>query len=225
MAIRLELAGRAAASAALLTAALLAGACGGAEGTAAQAARESEAARAPADTGVATFAGGCFWCMEPPFDELDGVLSTTSGYTGGHVENPTYEEVSAGGTGHLESVRIEYDPERIGYDELLHVFWRNVDPTDAGGQFCDRGSQYRTAIFYHTEEQRRAAEESKRELRSSGRLPAPVVTEIVPAGEFYPAEGYHQNYYQEHPIRYKFYRTTCGRDRRLRELWGEEAPH
>lgn len=211
------------APAALVASALLAWACGGAEGSGTPTSGQDGATDAPAprDTAVATFAGGCFWCMEPPFDELDGVLSTTSGYTGGRLENPTYDQVSSGETGHLEAVRIEYDPERIGYDALLHVFWRNVDPTDAGGQFCDRGSQYLTAIFYHTEEQKRAAEASRRELETSGRLPAPVVTEVVPAGDFYRAEDYHQDYYREHPIRYKFYRTTCGRDRRLRQLWGE----
>jgi peptide-methionine (S)-S-oxide reductase len=168
----------------------------------------------------ATFAGGCFWCMEPPFDELDGVVSTTSGYTGGHVEAPTYEQVSSGATGHLEAVQVEYDPERIDYATLLEVFWRNVDPTDADGQFCDRGYQYTTAIFYHTDGQQRLAEASKQELDASGRLPGPIVTEVRPAATFYPAEAYHQDYYVNHPLRYKFYRTTCGRDRVLKRLWG-----
>ena len=171
----------------------------------------------------ATFAGGCFWCMEPPFDKLEGVVSTTSGYTGGHVQNPSYEQVSSGGTGHMESVQILFDTKKVTYSQLLDVFWRNVDPTDAGGQFCDRGSQYRSAIFYHTEEQRQIAEASKRELEASGRLPKPVVTEIRPASTFYPAEEYHQDYYKKNPIRYKLYRLGCGRDRVLKRLWGEST--
>jgi len=174
----------------------------------------------PEVTATAIFAGGCFWCMEHPFDELDGVLSTTSGYTGGHVVSPTYEQVSSGTTGHAEAVRVLYDPAKIGYDKLLEVFWHNVDPLDAGGQFCDRGSQYRTGIFYTTEEQRQLAEQSKAALESSGRLSAPIVTEIVEAGPFYPAEDYHQDYYKTNPVRYKFYRFTCGRDQRLEEVWG-----
>jgi peptide-methionine (S)-S-oxide reductase len=167
----------------------------------------------------ATFAGGCFWCMEPPFDELDGVAATIPGYTGGDAPNPTYEEVSSGTTGHLEAVQVLYDPERVSYDTLLDVFWRNVDPLDAGGQFCDRGPQYRTAIFYHDETQRRAAEASKRRLEAERGWAGRIATEIRPAGPFYPAEEYHQDYYRKNPIRYKFYRTGCGRDRRLRELW------
>jgi peptide-methionine (S)-S-oxide reductase len=173
-------------------------------------------------TATAIFAGGCFWCMEHPFDELDGVISTTSGYTGGHVANPTYHQVSAGTTGHAEAVQVVYDPAKVGYDKLLEVFWHNVDPLDAGGQFCDRGSQYRTGIFYTTEEQRRLAEASKKALEDSGRLPAPIVTEIVEAGPFYPAEDYHQDYYKTNPVRYKFYRFTCGRDQRLEEVWGAD---
>jgi len=176
----------------------------------------------PEGTATAIFAGGCFWCMEHPFDELDGVISTTSGYTGGHVANPTYHQVSSGTTGHAEAVRVIYDPAKIGYDKLLEVFWHNVDPLDAGGQFCDRGSQYRTGIFYTTEEQRRLAEASKKALEDSGRLPAPIVTEIVEAGPFYPAEDYHQDYYKTNPVRYKFYRFTCGRDQRLEEVWGAD---
>jgi methionine-S-sulfoxide reductase len=167
----------------------------------------------------ATFAGGCFWCMEPPFDELEGIVSTTSGYTGGRVSNPSYEQVSYGGTGHLEAVEIAYDPAKISYEKLLEVFWRNVDPTDGGGQFCDRGEQYQTAIFFHDEEQLRLAEESKRKLVESGRLKKPVVTPIRPVGPFYPAEGYHQYYYKKNPFRYKIYRTSCGRDRVLAKLW------
>jgi peptide-methionine (S)-S-oxide reductase len=184
---------------------------------------QSEADKGPAPGGVAeaTFAGGCFWCMEPPFDALEGVVSTTSGYTGGHAPNPTYEQVSAGGTGHAEAVRILYDPKTIDYPRLLEVFWRNVDPTTPDAQFCDHGSQYRTAIFYHDGAQKRAAEQSKAALEKAKRLPGPVVTEIAAASTFYPAEGYHQDYYRKNPARYKFYRYTCGRDRRLKALWGE----
>ncbi|MGH9324187.1 MAG: peptide-methionine (S)-S-oxide reductase MsrA [Vicinamibacteria bacterium] len=167
----------------------------------------------------ATFAGGCFWCMEPPFDELDGVVSTTSGYIGGKVKNPTYEQVSYGGTGHLEAVEVDYDPKKISYQELLEVFWRNVDPTDEGGQFCDRGKQYETAIFYHDEAERRLAEESKRKIEESGQLKKPIATEIRPATTFYAAEEYHQDYYKKNPIRYKFYRSRCGRDRALEKIW------
>jgi len=171
----------------------------------------------------ATFAGGCFWCMEHPFDELPGVVSVTSGYTGGHKKNPTYEEVSAGGTGHAEAVQIVYDPAIASYEKLLSVFWHNIDPTARDRQFCDTGHQYRSAIFYHNEEQHRLALQSKAQLEKIKTFREPVVTEIVQAAEFYPAEEYHQHYYKKNPIRYKFYRTTCGRDRRLKELWGDEA--
>ena len=174
---------------------------------------------------VATFAGGCFWCMEPPYDKLDGVLATTSGYTGGSKVDPTYREVSAGGTGHTEAVQITYDPSRVSYEELLDVFWHNVDPLDAGGQFCDRGASYRTGIFVHDEEQRRLAETSKQALVDSGRFEQPIVTEIDEAGPFYPAEEYHQDYYEKNPIRYNFYRWNCGRDARLEQLWGEASTH
>ena len=170
---------------------------------------------------TATFAGGCFWCMEPPFDELEGVLTTTSGYTGGHVADPTYEAVSSGGTGHVEAVQVVYDPAKIGYERLLDVFWRNIDPTDDGGQFCDRGSQYRAAIFVHNDEQRGLAELSKAALEADRPFTGPLTTEILPAPVFYPAEGYHQNYYQTNPVRYKFYRYRCGRDQRLEALWGK----
>ncbi len=169
---------------------------------------------------TATFAGGCFWCMVPPFEALEGVVSVTSGYTGGHTVNPTYEEVSSGGTGHAESVQIVFDPARIGYARLLDVFWHNIDPLAKDRQFCDVGEQYRSAIFTHGEEQKRLAEESKAALEKSGRLKGPIVTEIVPASTFYPAEEYHQDYYKKNPIRYKFYRYSCGRDQRLKELWG-----
>jgi peptide-methionine (S)-S-oxide reductase len=173
----------------------------------------------------ATFAGGCFWCMEPPFEALEGVVSVTAGYTGGTKANPTYEEVSAGGTGHAESVEIVYAPAKVSYEKLLDVFWHNIDPTTPDRQFCDHGRQYRTAIFYHDEMQKRLAEKSKQSLEGSKTLPGPIVTEIVPAGTFYPAEEYHQDYAKKNPIRYRYYRYACGRDARLRELWGEAAPH
>ena len=169
----------------------------------------------------ATFAGGCFWCMEPPFDELPGVLSTTSGYTGGQKKNPTYEEVSAGGTGHAESVEVVFDPARVTYQQLLDVFWKNIDPTTPDRQFCDVGSQYRSAIFYHSEEQKRLALASKKTIDDSGRFKQPVVTEVVPAAAFYRAEEYHQDYYKKNPIRFKYYKFGCGRAKRLEQLWGK----
>ncbi len=166
----------------------------------------------------ATFAGGCFWCMQPPFDKLEGVVRTTVGYTGGHKENPTYEEVSSGSTGHAEAVEILYDPQKVSYERLLEVFWQNIDPTIKDRQFCDVGSQYRTAIFYHDEEQKRLAENSLEKLKQSGRF-SQIFTEIWPASTFWPAEDYHQFYYQKNPLRYKLYRLGCGRDQRLKELW------
>lgn len=169
---------------------------------------------------TATFAGGCFWCMEPPFDALPGVISTTSGYTGGHWANPTYKQVSAGTTGHAEAVQVVFDPRQISYEKLLAVFWHNVDPTTVDRQFCDVGHQYRTAIFYHDETQRRLAEDSKAALEQTKPFEQPIVTEIVPATQFYPAEQYHQDYYKKNPLRYKYYRFACGRDRRLETLWG-----
>jgi peptide-methionine (S)-S-oxide reductase len=172
----------------------------------------------PATTAKATFAGGCFWCMEPPYDELDGVISTISGYAGGKTKNPTYEEVSRGTTGHTEVVQVTYDPKKITYEKLLDVFWRNIDPLTPNRQFCDVGSQYRSAIFYHDENQKRLAEESKKAL--SKRFKEPIVTEIVAYTEFYPAEDYHQDYYTKNPLRYKYYRYNCGRDQRLEALWG-----
>ena len=172
---------------------------------------------------VATFAGGCFWCMEGPFEKLPGVKSVTSGYTGGQKKNPTYDEVSAGSTGHAEAVQILYDPAAVSYEKLLEVFWRNIDPLTANAQFCDHGSQYRSAVYVHDEAQRKAAEESKAQLEASGRLRGKIVTEIVAASTFYPAEEYHQDYYRKNPVRYHTYRTGCGRDRRLKELWGAEA--
>lgn len=170
----------------------------------------------------ATFAGGCFWCMEPPFEKLEGVREVISGYTGGHKENPTYEEVSAGGTGHLEAVEVIYDPSKVSYSKLLDVFWRQIDPTDPGGQFVDRGSQYRTAIFYHSEEQKRLAEKSREELAKSGRYDRPIVTEIIKASTFYRAEDYHQDFYKTHSLKYKYYRYRSGRDQYLEKIWGKE---
>jgi peptide-methionine (S)-S-oxide reductase len=169
----------------------------------------------------AIFAGGCFWCMEAPFDQLPGVRSSTSGYAGGSVAKPTYEQVARGTTGHAEAVQILYDPKRVTYARLLDVFWRNIDPLDPGGQFCDRGSPYRSAIFYGDEEQRLEAEESKR--RVAARLGRPVATEVLPAGPFYTAEEYHQDFYLRNPLRYHQYRIGCGRDERLKALWGREA--
>ncbi|MEM9816275.1 MAG: peptide-methionine (S)-S-oxide reductase MsrA [Cyanobacteria bacterium P01_D01_bin.6] len=182
----------------------------------------TEGAIALKDTTTAIFAGGCFWCMEKPFDELPGVLDTTSGYTGGTVENPTYMQVSNGGTGHVEAVQVTYEPSQVSYDELLDVFWRNVDPVDNRGQFCDKGSQYRSAIFHQNEQQATAAEASKQLLQDAGKFKQKIATVILPASEFYPAEDYHQNYYKTHSVRYKVYRYACGRDQRLTEIWGEE---
>jgi methionine-S-sulfoxide reductase len=177
----------------------------------------------PEDAARATFAGGCFWCMEPPFDKIAGVYSTTSGYAGGKEKNPSYRQVSSGGTGHTEVIQVAYDPKRVTYEALLEVFWRNIDPLDGGGQFCDRGSQYRTAIFYEGEAQKRAAEASKRRLEESGRLPGKIATEITRLEAFYPAEDYHQDFYKKSPVRYASYRAGCGRDRRLKQLWGESG--
>lgn len=173
----------------------------------------------------ATFAGGCFWCMEPPYDKLDGVISTTSGYTGGHQKDPTYQEVSAGSTGHTESVQVVYDPKRVSYEKLLKVFWRNIDPTVRDAQFCDHGQQYRTAIFYHDDKQRQLAQRSKEMLDKTKPFKEPVVTEITAASAFYAAEDYHQDFYKKNPVRYKFYRYNCGRDQRLEQLWGAADQH
>jgi peptide methionine sulfoxide reductase msrA/msrB len=177
----------------------------------------------PKNYKTATFAGGCFWCVESDFEKVDGVIEAISGYTGGDVSNPNYKQVSAGGTGHAEAVQVRYDPEKISYKELLDVFWRHVDPTDADGQFVDRGSQYRPAIFYHDQEQKRMAEASKAELEKSGRFTKPIATEIVPLGEFYVAEEYHQDYYDKNPLRYKFYRMGSGRDQFLSRTWSNEV--
>ncbi len=181
----------------------------------------------PQKTETAVFAGGCFWCTESDFEKVDGVVEAISGYTGGMAANPTYEQVSAGGTGHVEAVKVIYDPDKVSYSQLLDVFWKHIDPTDGGGQFVDRGSQYRSVIFYSDEEQHQLAEASKRELDQSGRFDKPVVTEILPLGSFYDAEGYHQDYYKKNPIRYNFYRTGSGRDRFLEKAWAdaERASH
>jgi len=168
----------------------------------------------------ATFAGGCFWCMEEAFEKIEGVASVVSGYTGGQVENPTYEQVSAGGTGHTESIEVTFDPSKVTYKRLLEVFWRNVDPTTPNAQFCDHGNQYRTAIFYHDENQKQLIEESKQRIESSKTFPDSIVTEIAPASVFYTAEEYHQDFYTKNPIRYKYYKWNCGRAKRLEQLWG-----
>ena len=170
----------------------------------------------------ATFAGGCFWCMESPFEKLDGVAEVVAGYTGGHKENPTYEEVTTGRTGHFEAVQITFDPELISYSELLDVFWRQINPTDIRGQFADIGSQYKTAVFYHSEEQKRIAEQSKENLNQSGKFQREIVTEILPASEFYLAEEYHQDYYKKSPIRYQMYRSGSGREDYLNSVWGND---
>ncbi len=171
-------------------------------------------------TEAAIFAGGCFWCMEPPFEKLDGVIDVVSGYTGGEGKNPTYSDYAE--KGHVEAVQIAYDPNKVSYEQLLDVFWRQIDPTDSGGQFVDRGPQYRSAIFYRNDRQKKLAEESKEQLAKSGRFDKPVVTEILPASAFYRAEDYHQNYYKEHSLRYRYYRSRSGRDRFLEKVWGDE---
>ena len=171
---------------------------------------------------TAIFAGGCFWCMEGPYDAIDGVISTTSGYTDGHQKNPTYKQVSSGNTGHTEALEVVYDPSKVTYEELLKVFWVNIDPLTANGQFCDHGTQYRSGIYYQDETQKTAALASLTDIKN--RFDKPVVTEIKQASTFYPAEDYHQNYYQKNPVRYKYYRWRCGRDQRLKELWGDDAP-
>jgi peptide-methionine (S)-S-oxide reductase len=183
----------------------------------------SSLAAAQSDDGFerAVFAGGCFWCMEPPYDKVDGVIETISGFSGGHVVDPSYEQVTRGGTGHLEVVQVVYDPERVGYEKLLDIYWRNVDPFDGGGQFCDRGESYRPAIFVQGEEQERLARQSLRDVQA--RFEQTIKVTIEPFEAFYAAEDYHQDYYDENPIRYKYYRWRCGRDDRLEEVWGEQA--
>ncbi len=186
---------------------------------------QSASLKVPPGYAVATFAGGCFWCMEQPFDEIPGVVDTVSGYTGGAKVNPTYAEVSSGATGHAESVAVVYDPKKVSYEKLLDVFWHNIDPTVKNRQFCDSGTQYRTAIFFNDEAQRKAAEASVAALQKSRPFKEPIVTEIKMAGAFYPAEDYHQNYYRVNPVKYQIYRKGCGRDARLKELWGATAGH
>ena len=171
---------------------------------------------------TAIFAGGCFWCMEPPFDKLDGVISTTSGYTAGHKKNPAYHEVSAGSTGHTEAIKIIFNPEKISYAELLNVFWKNIDPVAVNRQFCDSGTQYRSGIYYLGSSQEKAAKLSLQQLKKNKPFKRTITTEILAASTFYPAEDYHQDYYQKNPVRYKFYRYRCGRDQRLEELWSKK---
>jgi peptide-methionine (S)-S-oxide reductase len=178
---------------------------------------------APTNRATAVFAGGCFWCEETAFEGVPGVLAVTSGYTGGHLANPTYEQVSAGGTGHAESVEVAYDPRKISYEKLLDIFWHNVDPLQRDAQFCDHGTQYRSAIFYRDESQRAAAEASKAKLEEEARFKGKIVTEIGPASTFYRAEEYHQDFYRKNPVRYYSYRAGCGRDARLKALWGAAA--
>jgi peptide-methionine (S)-S-oxide reductase len=178
-------------------------------------------AASEATLGKAYFAGGCFWCMEEAFEKIEGVLSATSGYMGGTVANPSYEEVSAGRTGHAESVEVVYDPAKVNYQKLLDAFWRNVDPITPNAQFCDHGSQYRSAIFFQTDEEKRASDTSKQAIEQSKRFTEPIVTQIVMASQFYPAEEYHQDFYKKNPVRYKFYKYSCGRAQRLEELWGK----
>lgn len=183
----------------------------------------SQHANSPAGssvTDIAIFAGGCFWCTEADFDKVPGVISTTSGYIGGKVANPTYKQVSSGKTGHIEAVQVRFDPEKTNFAKLLAAFWPTIDPLTPNGQFCDEGSQYRSAIFYYDAEQKRQAEASKAELEASGRFTQPIVTEILPATKFYPAEEYHQDYYIKNPLRYSYYRSSCGRDARLTQVWG-----
>ncbi|HYM46944.1 MAG TPA: peptide-methionine (S)-S-oxide reductase MsrA [Burkholderiaceae bacterium] len=177
----------------------------------------------PASTAIATFAGGCFWCTESDFDKVEGVISTTSGYIGGKTANPTYESVTAGNSGHAEAVQVVYDPSKVSYAKLVEYFWRTIDPTVKDRQFCDAGSSYRSAIFVHDEQQRAVADASKKALSNNKPFREPIVTEIVNATTFYPAEDYHQDYYLKNPVRYKFYRFNCGRDARLKQLWGGQA--
>jgi peptide-methionine (S)-S-oxide reductase len=205
----------------LIAALLIAGISAG--GALAQTTKEKSTAPAARTTSTATFAGGCFWCTESDFDKVDGVISTTSGYIGGKTANPTYESVSAGNSGHAEAVQVTFDPSKVSYAKLLEYYWRTIDPTVKDRQFCDVGSSYRAAIFVHDDEQRALAEASKTALSKNKPFKEPIVTEIVNATPFYPAEEYHQNYYKKNPVRYKFYRLNCGRDARLKQLWGEQA--
>ena len=210
---------------ALLVAACVAASAAFAQVNQAQVNQDKPAAPAsrPASTATATFAGGCFWCTEADFDKVDGVISTVSGYIGGKTANPTYDSVSAGNSGHAEAVQVVYDPSKVTYAKLLEYYWRTIDPTTKDRQFCDSGNPYRTAIFVHDDQQRTSADASKKALSSNKPFREPIVTEIVNATRFYPAEDYHQDYYKKNPVRYKFYRLNCGRDARLKQLWGEQA--
>jgi peptide-methionine (S)-S-oxide reductase len=188
----------------------------------------SAQAQAPAKGGgkaaIATFAGGCFWCVEEAFDKVPGVIETISGFIGGTAANPSYEQVMTKKTGHAEAVQVTYDPSKVSYQQLVDWFWRNIDPVDASGQFCDKGSPYRSGIFYHDEAQKKVAEETKQALKASGRFKQPIVTEITSAGPFYPAEDYHQDYYKKNSSRYQFYKYGCGRVQRLEQIWGKATP-
>ena len=208
-------------SAAALLLSILLGACGPTSADTASATADAANTDAERDSGVAIFAGGCFWCTEADFDKLPGVLSTTSGYIGGHLENPSYEQVSAGNSGHIEAVQVRFDPSQTSYVKLLEAYWPTIDPLTPNAQFCDHGPQYRSAIFYSTAEEQAQAEASKAALQASGRFNQSIVTEILPATTFYPAEDYHQDYYQNNPLRYAYYRNGCGRDKRLEQLWGK----
>lgn len=208
----------------LLTLALLVGAIvAGAVFAQSKTDKAATATGSTATTAIATFAGGCFWCTESDFDKVPGVISTTSGYIGGRTANPTYDSVSAGNSGHAEAVQVVFDPSKVSYSKLVEYYWRTIDPTTKDRQFCDSGNPYRTAIFAQDDQQRAIAEASKKALSDNKPFREPIVTEIVIAGAFYPAEEYHQDYYKKNPIRYKYYRTSCGRDARLKQLWGEQA--
>ena len=191
---------------------------------AAQTTPAPEAGKSDRSIAVATFAGGCFWCVEEAFEKVPGVIRAVSGYTGGTVDKPTYEQVSAKSTGHYEAVQVTYDPSKVSYPQLVDWFWHNIDPVDAKGQFCDQGSPYYTAIFVHSEEQQKVAEESKQALEASGRLKETIATKILPAGPFWVAEDYHQDYYKKNPHRYQYYKTACGRASRLEQIWGPPKP-
>jgi len=204
---------------------LIVSGCMSAERTETMNKNDADPSASKSNLAVATFAGGCFWCMEKPFEHIPGVMEVISGYTGGHVENPSYRQVGGGGTGHAEAIQVRYDPEQVSYEDLLQVFWRQIDPTDGGGQFVDRGSQYRSEIFYQNKAQKIAAERSREELAASGRYKKPIVTPITPAGPFYPAEDYHQDFYKKDPGRYGSYRSGSGRDRYLEKVWGENRKY
>ena len=210
----------------LVAALLLMASCGATQGDGngrgadAGAGARANAGNTPSsDDARAIFAGGCFWCVEEAFDAVDGVTATTSGYVGGTVADPSYQQVTAGGTGHAEAVEVRFDPARVSFEELLDVFWRNIDPTDAGGQFCDRGDSYRSELYFVNAEQERLARASKAALQADPQAPSPIVTEITRATRFWRAEGYHQDYHQKNPVRYRFYKTSCGRSARLDEVW------